>query len=584
MFPFYHDYPGTDLHEIDLAYILKLCADLKASNQNINDWRIKHAAEYKTLKDQVDALINSLVDVVIPWDSSISYKIFSMVEYQGTNYIAVQDVPVGIMITNTDYWQPANTTVEQINAMAAVVGAISEENNKLIGGKSQPVKEVVKVDYNGLADLQGTYTEYIYLQGGCYDSINDHFILFLVNGTEPTLALGVVLDRSYNVVSRHPNLPLGHANDAAFTPDDGHIFVTCGDTGAYAGQIVELDSTFNVVDYHTIPDTICWRISYDEVNNRFFIDGTGIIRVYDRSLTTQLDTIERLWIYDGLGEYVIQSSFVYKEHFCDIIFTRYLGNFETTYLVNYTKEGSNIMAVYPSINGRDEPECMLMVDGVGYMFGGQSFFTVSKVYFDRNVIPQLNFMNDKTTARRIPSGDDLDDYTTAGVYFIVSGTDAANIANTPQSIGASVVNTIQTQFFIRQEYRTTAGNTYIRIFNTTTKTWTAWNMINMQSNEKTAFSPTAGTGVTLAWSHSGRWAEMVTLAVSITTTAAIAKEARLLSDVPAPYRADSSQVFFQGQDTEGNVILLAISNAGVYAKQAIASGKTIRFILTYIAA
>lgn len=121
MFPFYNNYPGTDLHEIDLAYILKLCAELRASNTALTAWKAQHEAEYAELANEVEGLINNLVDVISPWDSSIAYNIFSIVEYQGTNYIAVQDVPVGTMITNTDYWQPANTVIEQINAMGLVV-------------------------------------------------------------------------------------------------------------------------------------------------------------------------------------------------------------------------------------------------------------------------------------------------------------------------------------------------------------------------------------------------------------------------------------------------------------------------------
>ncbi len=129
MFPFFNNYPGTDLHEIDLAYILKLCAELRASNTTLTAWKAQHEAEYIELTDKVDGLINNLVDVISPWDSSIAYHIFSIVEYQGTNYIAIQDVPVGAMITNTEYWQPANTVVEQINAMGLVVSDVQDKTS-----------------------------------------------------------------------------------------------------------------------------------------------------------------------------------------------------------------------------------------------------------------------------------------------------------------------------------------------------------------------------------------------------------------------------------------------------------------------
>lgn len=131
MFPFYNNYPGTDLHEIDLAYILKLCANLESNNKTLLNWKTTHEAEYQELKDKVDGLVNNLVDVISPWDSSIEYPIYSIVEYQGTNYIAVQNVPVGAMITNTDYWQPANTVVEQINAIGVTVNDVKDDVEEL---------------------------------------------------------------------------------------------------------------------------------------------------------------------------------------------------------------------------------------------------------------------------------------------------------------------------------------------------------------------------------------------------------------------------------------------------------------------
>lgn len=124
MFPFFNHYPGTDLHEIDLAYVLKQVIEASKSTEEMQEWKSLHEAEFTELKNKVDALIDDLVDIIVPWDSSIAYRVFSIVEYQGTNYIAVQNVPVGVMITNTEYWQPANTVIEQINAMAAIVSEL----------------------------------------------------------------------------------------------------------------------------------------------------------------------------------------------------------------------------------------------------------------------------------------------------------------------------------------------------------------------------------------------------------------------------------------------------------------------------
>lgn len=126
MFPFFNRYPGTDLHEIDLFYILKQVDTITNAYESFEAWKNTHQAEYEDLANKVNGLINSLTQVIRPWDSSIAYQIFTIVEYQGTNYIAVQDVPVGAMITNTDYWQPANTVQEQINAIGTIVSNMQE--------------------------------------------------------------------------------------------------------------------------------------------------------------------------------------------------------------------------------------------------------------------------------------------------------------------------------------------------------------------------------------------------------------------------------------------------------------------------
>ena len=80
-----------------------------------------------TLDNKVEGLISNLVDVIVPWSSEVEYGIYRIVEYQGSNYIAIQDVPVGIMITNTDYWVEANTATEQINAISVSVSSILEQ-------------------------------------------------------------------------------------------------------------------------------------------------------------------------------------------------------------------------------------------------------------------------------------------------------------------------------------------------------------------------------------------------------------------------------------------------------------------------
>lgn len=122
----FFEFPHTRTYDSDLGFIIREIRKLMSEYGSISAWRNAHETEYQKLRDDVDGLIHNLVDVISPWDSSIAYHVFSIVEWQGTNYIAVKDVPVGAMITNTEYWQPANTVTEQINAMSVIVSNLEQ--------------------------------------------------------------------------------------------------------------------------------------------------------------------------------------------------------------------------------------------------------------------------------------------------------------------------------------------------------------------------------------------------------------------------------------------------------------------------
>lgn len=123
----YFEFPHTRTYDSDLGWLIKHFGLISSQVETLETWAAAHKPEYEELKDKVDGLINNLVDIIAPWDSSIAYHIFSIVEYLGTNYIAIKDVPVGTMITNTEYWQPANTALEQINAIGIKVSDMEKQ-------------------------------------------------------------------------------------------------------------------------------------------------------------------------------------------------------------------------------------------------------------------------------------------------------------------------------------------------------------------------------------------------------------------------------------------------------------------------
>lgn len=144
---FFNEFPHTRFYDADLGWIITKIRSLLEEYASISDWRATHEFEYEVLKDKVDGIIGHLSDIIVPWDSSIAYQIYSIVEYQGQNYIAIQDVPVGAMITNTDYWQPANTIVEQINAISVNTSNIEKKMYYVMPEDFGAVGDGVSDDY-----------------------------------------------------------------------------------------------------------------------------------------------------------------------------------------------------------------------------------------------------------------------------------------------------------------------------------------------------------------------------------------------------------------------------------------------------
>lgn len=88
-FPFDHRYPGTDLHEIDLGYIIE---QIKIIKQELKNFADVNKLNYANPLD---------------WNITTVYSSFTIVRNpaDGTLYISMQPVPAGIQITDPDYWQ-----------------------------------------------------------------------------------------------------------------------------------------------------------------------------------------------------------------------------------------------------------------------------------------------------------------------------------------------------------------------------------------------------------------------------------------------------------------------------------------------
>ena len=347
------------------------------------------------------------------------------------------------------------------------------EISRLKMGLSQPDRNLLKMDYN-FSNYPNDPT-FVYMQGGCYNNLLDRFVIAYTDNSNVNDIL-VELDNNFTVVRRSLSLPLGHANDLTFNPKTNKIYVATGNTGIYAGKIVEIDATTltfsSVITLESVP--LVWFISYDELNDRYFVDGSGSLCIYDNEFNL-IKMIPRVYDFIGNGEMVYQSSFVYEGSYVLICFSQNVTtNRNFVYLATIDENGITVFAKYPTFNVADEIESICIKNGVGYGFHGQSCFRVSIYDFSRSKFIEPEHNSTMYSSIRIPDNSDINDYMMNGIYNVPAGANAQTMLNLPQGIGGTLIVEVQSGFFIRQRYITTAGNEYIRIFNANDKTWTTW--------------------------------------------------------------------------------------------------------------
>lgn len=81
---FWHKFPYTDAHELNLDYILAMIRDM-----------YKEISEFEA--------VNKITNAGA-WDITKQYQAWTIVSDNNMGYISLQPVPAGVAITNTDYW------------------------------------------------------------------------------------------------------------------------------------------------------------------------------------------------------------------------------------------------------------------------------------------------------------------------------------------------------------------------------------------------------------------------------------------------------------------------------------------------
>ena len=124
---FFSEFPRSRTYDSDLGWLLHAMHEADTALKALIDSDAKNTADIKKLKDDIEYIIEALQQPITEWSASNTYKQFQLVEYQGTIYIALKDVPVGVGIGDTEYWSESGNVYAIIAAMQTAISNNSED-------------------------------------------------------------------------------------------------------------------------------------------------------------------------------------------------------------------------------------------------------------------------------------------------------------------------------------------------------------------------------------------------------------------------------------------------------------------------
>ena len=369
------------------------------------------------------------------------------------------------------------------------MGCCNNESKNDYFKNNYPIKKDVYRKRLALRTLSGDNTHTL-LQGGCYIPERDHFVMAIVNSDFDS-AMVVELDRDYKTVIKRSKMDIGHANDLTYNPNTGKIYVATGDTGSHKNKIIAINSETlaleTSIDLKT--QTAKWLCSYDDENDLFYVLDTKYLYTYDSEWSLKRK-VPNTFKDDFVGkcEMTAQSSFCYKGRFIAVYFSKdsIEGSQQISglylQLINPKTGEIESVATYSPRGNADESEFVAMVGDVGYLFGGQTYFSVSELYFDRGKTyePENSIFG---TSTLVDADSDLDDYQTPGIYFSPNTAYTSGMKNCPVKTGFSLYVLPVSGNVIIQELIGSAGDIYKRVLSSTQNKFLDWEIMQSGTNE-----------------------------------------------------------------------------------------------------
>ena len=324
----------------------------------------------------------------------------------------------------------------------------------------------------------------------CYFPPTPDYTQFLYGDTESTT------NRSIEGATYIPTL---EANIVAAAENKGLTIVHPTE-----GSVLQIDDNTSIKFLNC--DTSNFTDYYDEVYKTTINGATKYITSYNNfSLVAELTHLDHKFLFTGDIEELAQEKIADELTYCDVLKVQHHGVDNTVNKEYYKKIKPKVAVIMNTVASQQNS---YTIDGFK-LLGTEIYssnesneivikstkntiFTNSekgRADFKTNIVRGIE-INDfspvftlDVNGTQILSGDNLNDYTTAGVYYASSGTIAASLSNTPVTDSAFklIVEYLARTDRIVQTIKANNASTSAMWVRTNTGTWGAWKKINMEN-------------------------------------------------------------------------------------------------------
>ena len=300
----FENWPYSNFHDLNLDWILRTMREqvkiiqskveqINANTADIVDLKQQTAM----LADQIESIIESGFSPSFAgdWDINTAYPKWSMVYVpaEGTSYMAKQDVPAGIPITNTDYWQLTADYNAQMQEIQDQLDALDAKVNAVYNTTGLPdVRPDLWIDPHLFVEQVQDGTRYrpqgavIINQNG----VDYLYALFFLNNASNDILAKIDMTTG-NIVATVTNYNFTHGNSLAYSPITNTIYIA---GAANTSNLYKVDaSSMAYLGMLTLPHTVNMLSFWDgKLWCMEPITGHTLYSYDETDFTTVIDTID----------------------------------------------------------------------------------------------------------------------------------------------------------------------------------------------------------------------------------------------------------------------------------------------------